>query len=237
MEILSTESLFKLKKTIKEDKKILEKPFDELKNELELSFVQRYEFDESIQLELPISSNTVELSKDIENCFLIKKALPHITPADATDERLWVTLCIGKFKDYLMKRWGDSSNINIYRIFASGFRGRMSINAVGRLWWSMHIANTLDNQNPERFLNILFLNQDYRQQLLERTSSANSKVVLKSILEITEKMIERGKKLDRNKFRNIIKQVSFLGKRTFLPSMDEGQLKEIMRPLFEKSYN
>ena len=236
MEILSTESLFKIKKAIKEDKKILDKPFDELKNELELSFVKRYVFDESIQLELPISSNTVELSKDIENCFLIKKALPNITPADATDERLWVTLCIVNFKDYLIKRWGESSNININRIFASGYRGSMSRNAVGRLWWSMHIANTLDNEKPERFINLFFKNQDIRQQLLERTSSANAKVVLKSILEITEEMKQKGKEYNRDKFRKFLKEINFLGKRTLFAAMDEGSLKALIRPSFEKFY-
>ena len=237
MEILSTKSLFKLKKAINEDKKILEKPFDELKNELELSFVQRYEFDESIQLELPTSSNTVELSKDIENCYLIKKALPHITPADATDERLWVTLCIVHFKDYLIKRWGESSNINIDRIFASGYRGRMSRNGIGRLWWTMHIANTLDNENPKRFINIFFENQEIRQQLLERTSSANSKVVLKSILEITEEMKQKGKKYNRDKFRNFLKEINFLGKRTLFAALDQENLKAVIRPSFEKFYN
>ena len=235
MQILSTESLLKIKQAFKEGKNIIEKPFDVIKDELNLSFVERYKLDETIQLILPESTNTIELSRDKENCILIKKALPYITPADATDERLWVTLCLVNYREYLVQRWGKSKNVNSH-ITAAGFRERMSRNGIGRLWWTIHIASTLDSNNPERFLDTLLFNSDYRQQLLERTSSANSRVVLKSILEITEEMKKKGKEYNRDKFRSFLKEIGFLGKRTLFPSMDEEKLKELMRPSFEKFY-
>ena len=235
MQILSTESIFKIKKALKEGNDIIDKPFDVIKDELNLSFVERYELDEAIQLVLPESTKKIELSRDKDNSILIKKALPHITPADATDERLWITLCLVNYREYLIKRWGESKNVSSH-ITASGYRERMSRNGIGRLWWTMHIANTLDSNNPEKYLNTLLFNSDYRQQLLERTSSTNSKVVLKSILEITEEMKEKGKEYNRDKFRSFLKEIGFLGKRTLFPSMDEEKLKELMRPSFEKFY-
>ena len=112
----------------------------------------------------------------------------------------------------------------------------MRDNAIGRLWWTMHLSSNLDQNNPERFLDTLLSNSDYRSSLLERSSSANSKVVLRSILEITEEMQDKGHEYDREKFRNFMKDVDFLGKRTLVHSLQAEQLKDILRPMFLKSY-
>ena len=234
MKILSAKSISKLKQSFKDDINLIDKSFVDLVNELSLSTVERYEIDTSIQLQLP-TGFSISASKDKENCILIQKFLPEISPADATDERLWVTLCLSNFKEYFLKRWPDRTKMYNH-IFARDWRQRMRDNAIGRLWWTMHLSSNLDKNNPEKFLDTLLSKSDYRSSLLERSSSANSKVVMRSILEITEEMQKKGHEYDRVKFRNFMKDVDFLGKRTLVHSLQAEQLKDILRPMFLKSY-
>ncbi len=112
----------------------------------------------------------------------------------------------------------------------------MSDNGIGRLWWSMHLSSKLDEGNPELYLETLLSNSDYRSSLLERSSSANAKVVMRSILEITEEMKNKGHEYKRENFRNFMKDVNFLGKRTKIHSLQADQLKDILRPMFLQSY-
>jgi hypothetical protein len=82
----------------------------------------------------------------------------------------------------------------------------------------------------------LLSNSDYRSSLLERSSSANSTVVLKSILEITEEMKNNGVVYERDKFRNFMKEVDFLGKKTLVHSLNSEQIKNILKPIFQNAY-
>ena len=170
MKILSAKSISKLKHSFKDHINLIDKSFVDLVNELSLSTVERYEIDISIQLQLP-TGFSISASRDKENCILIHKFLPEISPADATDERLWVTLCLSNFKEYFLKRWPDRTKMYNH-IFAANWRQRMRDNAIGRLWWTMHLSSNLDQNNPERFLDTLLSNSDYRSSLLERSSSA-----------------------------------------------------------------
>lgn len=234
MKILTSKSIAKLKIAFKENNNLIDKSIDELTNELTLLFVERYKFDQNIQLLEPTGSSIAD-SKDKENCILIYQALPELNPADATDERLWVTLCLSNYKSYFLKRWPDKDKL-LNHIFAANWRQRMRDNAIGRLWWTMHLSFNLDKKNPETFLKTLLSNSDYRSSLLERSSSANSTVVLKSILEITEEMKQKGLDYDRNKFRNFMKEVDFLGKKTLIHSLNSDQIKALLIPVFKNAY-
>ena len=112
----------------------------------------------------------------------------------------------------------------------------MRDNAIGRLWWTMHLSFNLDKKKPESYLDILLSNSDYRSSLLERSSSANSTVVLKSILEITEEMKNNGVVYERDKFRNFMKEVDFLGKKTLVHSLNSDQIKGLLKPIFQNAY-
>ena len=234
MKILTSKSVEKLKTVLKENTDLIDKSLDELINDHTLSYVERYKFDQNIQLLEPTGSSIAE-SKDKENCILIYKALPDLYPADATDERLWVSLCLSDYKSYFLKRWPDKNNLLIH-LFASNWRQRMRDNAIGRLWWTMHLSFNLDKKKPENYLDILLSNSDYRSSLLERSSSANSTVVLKSILEITEEMKNNGVIYERDKFRNFMKEVDFLGKKTLVHSLNSDQIKGLLKPIFQNAY-
>ena len=79
MKILTSKSIAKLKIAFKENNNLIDKSIDELTNELTLAFVERYKFDQNIQLLEPTGSSIAD-SKDKENCILIYQALPELIP-------------------------------------------------------------------------------------------------------------------------------------------------------------
>ena len=240
MEILSTESMEKLRSECKENPKLVTKNLDELKEEFNLSLIPFS--NKTIQLyplQLP-DGYSQETNKDLENCKIILESLGNLSAAEATDERLWTTLCFGNYSKYSKARWplerAKNSDYVQNHWFARSSRNRMRDNAIARLWWMGHISQKVSISDHEAVLKTLFFNSDYRSNLLERNSSANSINVVDCILEISEEAFERNVEFNRLKFRNFMKSVDLIGKRTFLPSLNKAELKKILKPLYNEAY-
>ena len=241
MKVITTESLERLRLAVTKKPTLIDIGFSDLTEDMRLKFV---EFNAPIE----INGNLIvpegfkqEENKDTENCQIILLILKGLTPAQATDERLWVQLCFEHFPDYSRQRWPLSkaktaeNHVNDHW-FAKTNRNRMRDNAVSRLWWMGQIAQKVPNYSMEQVLQILFFNSDYRSSLLERTSSANSLNVLASILKISKDAFDRGHEFDRDKFRIFMKKVDFLGKKTLMGSLEIDELSKLLQPLYNESY-
>lgn len=240
MQILSTESLEKLRAECGTNPEIVQKPFDEIIDQFNLTFIpHKCEF-KLEDLNLP-DGLTQETNKDLENCKIISGSLGNLTAADATDERLWATLCFGEYAAYAHARWPLERAKTIENHvqdhwFARTNRNRMRDNAIARLWWMAHIAKKVPNSSYEEVLKTLFFNSDYRSSLLERNSSANAINVLVSILSISQEAFSNGIEFKRDKFREFMKQVDLIGKRTSLPSLTTDDLHELLSPIYYEAY-
>ena len=113
----------------------------------------------------------------------------------------------------------------------------MRDHAISRLWWMGYIARRVDSENPEAIYQSLFFNSDYRASILERNTSANAVNVVIAILKISHGYTKQGIAYNRDKFREFMKQVDFIGKRTSLPAMDEKQIIEVLEPEYKKQYS
>ena len=242
--VLTSESVQKLKRSALAKPSLLDIPYDDLCDELHLSLVTtNYKVNLDIPLETPKGASQ-ELNKDAENCKLILQILPELTPAQATDERLWVTLCFSEFKDYTNERWPfrsaeDSKLLNHIsnHWFANGVRGRMRDNAISRLWWMGYMAKKIPELSLEKVFDILFFNSDYRSSLLERNSTANAVNVTTAILKITDEAYTSGVPFKRDCFRNFIMKVDTLGGRSNLASMEVDSLIKVLKPIYTESYS
>jgi len=221
MEVLTSESLVKLKQAFQQNPDILREDFNTLVSNHNLQLVEHYELDEGFTLKITDSKND---ENDYINASLVNQALPNLTPAQATDERLWVTLCLNQFKEYVKARWPKIDDGKHY--FVSGFRGLTRSNAIARLWWCNHLAQKMNTSNKVR--KEFFSDIDRRQQIIERPTSANSRNVLKVIFEIITEQNETGKKYRRENWRPFGAKINFVGKRKVLPSLSESRLKEIL---------
>ena len=184
---------------------------------------------------------TQETNKDGENCIAIKSIISGLNPAQATDERLWTTLCFETFSKYTNSRWPLSraktpkNHVNEHW-FAKTNRNRIRDNAISRLWWMAEIAERVPNTSIEQVLEILFFNSDYRSSLLERNSSANSLNVLASIIKVSKDAFDDGNEYDRENFRSFMKQIDLIGKRTVLPSLEIETLIKLFQPIYQNAY-
>ena len=174
---------------------------------------------------------------------LILKILSELTPAQATDERLWATLCFSEFRDYVGERWrfrsADGTKLQNHisnHWFASGVRGRMRDNGISRLWWMGYTAKSIPEFSLEKVFDILFFNSDYRSNLLERNSTANAVNVTTAILKITDEAYTSGTLFKRSSFRNFMSKVDTLGGRSNLASMDVASLVKVLKPIYTEAY-
>lgn len=239
--VLSTESVRKLKNAIEKDPSLIEQNLDSIAGHLSLTYVPSiYKIDPSVDLINP-EGISQEKNKDIENSVRILNYLPGLNPANATDERLWVTLSFGVFSEYLNLRWpfrqSEEAKLNNHiknHWFASGVRGRMRDNGISRLWWMGSIATKLKGFSIEQVCSILFANSDYRSTLLERNGTSNSVEVLSAILKITQQAYGQGILYNRQGFRDFGMELNTLGGRKNLAAIDEQSLINILTPIYIK---
>jgi hypothetical protein len=239
--VLSSESVQKLRKAIAKDPGLSEQGLDSIAGQLSLSYVSsNYKIDTTIELENP-EGISQEQNKDSENSARLLKFLPGLTPANATDERLWATLSFGLFSPYLKHRWpfrqNEEAKLSSHiknHWFAAGVRGRMRDNGISRLWWMGYIAGKLPGFSTEQVCSILFANSDYRSTLLERNSSSNSVEVLSAILIITHLAYNQGIQYNRQSFRDFAMELNTLGGRRNLAAIDQQSLVDILTPIYMK---
>lgn len=244
LRVLSAESVQVLKNSIAHRPSLLDMSFEDLRSELRLVLVPSpYQFNASIELLMPEGSGQ-DSNRDVENSINALDALPGLTPALATDDRLWVTLSFSTYRAYSLARWpivaGGAERLqnNIRNhFFASGVRGRMRDNAVSRLWWMGHIASRVDGMDPNTVFDILFANSDYRSNLLERNSTSNATSVLSAILAISHEAYESGLEYKRAAFRSFMSRVDLLGGRCNLASLKVADLVERLRPIYLAAYS
>jgi hypothetical protein len=243
LQVLKTESVQKLRRLALATPEIIEESLEELALKHSLSFVQStYTIDTGVELLLPTGISQ-DLNNDSENCSRILDSLPNLTPANATDERLWVTLAFGHYSDYLKERWqfrnsqeDKLSKHVLNHWFANGVRGRMRDNGISRLWWMGYIAKKVPGMSMQQVYEVLYANSDYRSTLLERNSSANSLNVLTAVLKVSQAAFESGVPYNRKAWRDFMKEVNFVGGRRNLAAMTQDSLVQLLTPVYEKAY-
>ena len=216
MKILTNDSLFQLKKLFKEDTDIVNKPFNEIVEQNKLVLIDRYVLDENIKL---VETGDQE-KNDYTNSGLIFQSLKKLSPADATDERLWTTLCFNQYKEYNLLRWPDISNGKHF--FCEGNRALTRDNGIARLWWMQHNLKKMKSSNND-VTKAFFENRDRREGIIERPTSTSNDRVLRLIFEIIAE-----KKLSREQYRSLYIKLNFIGKRKNLLAVDDLSLKKIL---------
>lgn len=236
LEILTSKSLFNLENIFIKNPEIINLSFSELVKKYNLSLTTRYEFNDKISLINPEKKDL----KDRENSKMILNILPNLSPAEATDERLWVTLSLNQFKKYTLIRWPVKKDFKLHFFLKSGWRQRIRDNSISRLWWMGHLINRISDIDPklnvDDYIDILLENTDYRASLIERSSSANCTHVFLTILQITKEQENNGIYYHRPKFREFMKRVDFIEKRRFLPSYEIEDLKKVLTSHYVESY-
>jgi hypothetical protein len=220
--------------------------FADLSLKLDLKLISSpYEFDASKILALPQAKSWSE-NNDRRNCDVIFQALPGLTPVEATDERIWVSLCFNQFNDYTNVRWplksDPTSSKNAKELtksllehrFAGTARARWRNNSVSRLWWMAFYANSFEGLSATSALNVLCLDSDLVASFLGRPWTANNRVVAKYLIqELEKKYLNRdAPPFSRMKFRETLKEIDLRSGRLLVGSLNESDIESFVHKIF-----
>ena len=150
---------------------------------------------------------------EYENVRRVYTRLRFLPDSQASDERLWAGLCLGRFYDYVKYRWkidGHSSKDNIEQHFLFGFGARRSLtrNAMARLWWIGRL--TYDNEREYELTKFVCENADNIMHILERNTSNNPGIIKPFISAIIDAR-KQGKTLNTDNIGELSKYLNLLG--------------------------
>lgn len=146
--------------------------------------------DKQLILDLPISRE----GNDLKNAILVFETFNELTPAEATDPKLWVTLAQNECWDYMRKRWPveetsarNKAEYITQRYFIKGVNTKNLLrHGISRLWWTVYLTKDDNRENPYELTEEVFSMLDYTTHLLTGTQGRNrefSKAVLSFVIE------------------------------------------------------
>ena len=172
---------------------------------------------------------------DVQNAILLHRALSFLTPAQATDERLWTRLAHVEFWAYMRRRWPverneDASKAASFianRYFVQQSQGRALLrHGVARLWWAAHLTWDSARDNQYELTEVLLSRLDITQQILER-SIGRSTIIRRGFLEFLllnrETLLVSGEK-SRYAIRRLAKKLNLMGGVNIIDFLNEADV-------------
>ncbi len=182
-------------------------------------------------------------SFDSHNATVLKQVLPELTPSQATDERIWVTLALGDLKEYVLKRWdpGETDDYGVgSKIFVPNTRSLVRDHAIGRLWWRRHFASLVQHHKAFDPLALFFEYEDIPGEISGRSILTDAKVLSAYVIQIerglgaiTAEMVGLG--LSPKKYiQGFGKQLNFLSGRFQIGAVSNERLFQFMEIAHER---
>lgn len=125
---------------------------------------------------------------EIKNAMLVWRTLGALSPALATEERIWARLTHLECLEFTRQRWlkGASKDERIRDInkhyFAGTRTGVRDDNSVSRLWWAAYIAHLAMPSDHEGALKTLLSKADIRSNLVERSRTSSRPMLAAAII-------------------------------------------------------
>ena len=174
-------------------------------------------------------------SRDKENAGILEQALPELTPSQATDERVWATLALGDYKEYVLKRWG-SSDATTYpvdlKIFVANTRALVRDHSIARLWWRGHFARQVTNPLPAHALELMFEYEDIPGEISGRSILTDPQVLsayMKQIDQGLQALSEDSQGTNAKRYiQGVGRQLNFLAGRFQLGGVSPERLGSLM---------
>lgn len=211
----------------------------ELEKNIEMNIAnyskKKYFLEESDYIESNIFLKKIDLklkdcSKlyDLENTKILYSALKHLTPLEASDERIWVGMTHSKEgMEYVKERWSITEETSINSLKTRYFNNELR-NSYSRLWWYGYVSYNKELKNPWELTEVLLKKQDLTLNLMERAFSRNKDFIQK-ILRAFKNFEEKYKKFPKgDEFKKITKNINRISAITLLDLLEvEDFEKEI----------
>ncbi|WP_090799695.1 DUF6339 family protein [Paenibacillus sp. GP183] len=183
---------------------------------------------------------------DLENVKTLYAALKHLSPAEASNERLWSYLTHSTFWKYMHSRWpieatdeeelpdGEETkkknplNRVETRYFLSGQKAPVR-NGLARLWWFGYTTYDEALDNPWELTENLLHNSDLTLNLVERNFSRNlefTKAILSTLADIKKNSPDF---YNRDRFRELMKYFNFAGGMSLVDLINLSDVRDTVR--------
>lgn len=122
---------------------------------------------------------------EINNSLLVWRALSHMTPSLARENRIWTRLTHVECLKYSRARWLKDKDIESAiqtHFFADTQTKCRDDNAISRLWWNAYIAHQAMPMDHEAALRAMLKSADIRNNIVERTWTTSRPKIASGIL-------------------------------------------------------
>ena len=194
-------------------------------------------------------SNSKKHNPSLEalNCQSVYSAFGALTPAMATDERIWFSLATDRFREYSFNRWLNDISEETKpakirnHLFASSPRNRFRDHAIARLWWIAHYCDrVIGGVDGQKALEILNLRRRYAGDFLDRTGISSSPGLARAIIRVAhayrDHLADGGDSEATVKFRDIMKEVDLSVGRKALPFPGAEDFEELVLRRFQSKF-
>lgn len=201
----------------------------------------KIEWDDGCELRTPQGDITYDLLNAIE----IHRHLGALTPAQATDQRLWTRLSHIEFRKYMqqrfpLERYADSTEKATRfvrrRYFLADSQARSLMrNGISRLWWAAHLTVDHEREDPYELTAVLLAKLDIAKNLLER-SMGRSRSVLVGFLDFlnenADTLLAPGDAAREN-IRQLSRFVNLAGGTAMLDALSSEHISDMLSRYYE----
>ena len=237
MKVLTRDSIVDLRAVaIGDTKKVWFTPLNQLVSEFGLETIE-VEATYEPGHEFKVGSGK-DRTKDEANASLLRQALPELTPAQATDQRIWTTLALGDYKDYVLNRWGPAEGVDYplnIKVFIKDTRSMMRDHAISRLWWRSHFAMQVSKSDCQEPLRLMFEYEDIPGEIAGRSILTDRRVlsqylgqVERGLEAITPNLVAQGL-TPKIYIQSLGRNLNFLGGRFQLGVLNDERLFKIFQ--------
>ena len=196
------------------------------------------ETDLVIEKQLALNPPQGKAINDIENAILVFETFSLLTPAEATDEKLWATLAHNDCWDYMRKRWpvedNTAKNKAEYveqRYFIKGVNTKNLLrHGIARLWWAVYLTKDENRENPYELTEEIFSMLDYTTHLMAGVQGRNrtfSKTVLSFVIDNKELF----SKYKEKKVRFLLQKLNYMAGYKVFSALTAKEIFEILNNL------
>jgi hypothetical protein len=190
---------------------------------------------DSIDLQLPTSKNE---KLDLENTRIVYSALKHLTPVQASDQRLWVYFTHASHWEYMRKRWpaeqyigkGRLREVMQERYFFMSDRSRALLrNGMARLWWYGYCTYDESRSDPFELTGALLKKLDVAQNFAENAFGRNVDVI-KTLLGV----VLEHEFYERAPVRDLARYINSIGGVTIIDAIPHDDLRQLFAAKIEQ---
>lgn len=163
---------------------------------------------------------------ELENIKRVYSNLIHLSPSQASDERIWSALAMSTFLSYMKNRWPLKNEKVILNRYLFGYSPKRSLyrHGLSRLWWIGYMTHDVNRDNPYELTELLISNSDFVEQIFGRSFSNNRKL-LHALLDVLNELIKEDMEIKRNTVRELSEYVIQLGGIYLIDSLEYVELK------------